>query len=209
MVHRRFQLLQLIAVAALAFSVLLGATPATAQSKLKLIETKISSRLPAARPDWPVPRDQFTVFYIQRSSNPNTVVYGARFDKNGTLKRNKAVVAYWRRFNTDGAVKPLNFVERNFAYGVNFRRNSDDETYKVTFKALKDLNTTLRPDGPNKAALWAKIGNVDIRLAYAFLDLDENGVVPKVTRLRLYGTDPKSGRAHTYIFSVSGGAIRE
>ncbi|SEO57867.1 protein of unknown function [Salinihabitans flavidus] len=183
--------------------------PASAAPGLKLVSHTMSATLPKVQPDWPVPRDGHQVFYIQRSMNSNTVVYAARFDESGHFDRNTPVHGYWRRYNTDGVAKSLKFIEKQFAYGVSSRVNPDGETYAVTFKAIPHLSVTLRSPAPNRASLWAQVGDTDLQLTYAYLDLDESGLIPKVTRLRLFGTDPATGRAHTLIFSVSGGAIRE
>ena len=79
-------------------------------------------RLPKARPDIPVASDPNMLFYVQRSTNPNTVVYAARLDAAGKLDMAQPVEGFWRRFKSDGARVPLSFTERNGAYGVDVRR---------------------------------------------------------------------------------------
>lgn len=193
----------------LVLSCLVMAEQAQAGANLNLVSSTTNSRLPKAEHSFPFPDDGNQTFFIQRSMNSNTVVYALRFDANGTLDRRRPVNAYWRRFNDEGEVAPLGFVERSFAYGVRSKQDNTANTFRVTFVALPDLKVQLRQTAPNKAALWAKIGDHDFQLIYGFLELDESGMVPKVVGLRLYSRDPQSNKYVTHRYSVSDGAIRE
>ncbi len=181
---------------------------AFAGADLQFDTYKTTATIPRARQEFPVPKDPDQVFYIQRSLNSNTVVYAAQFDRNGVLKTAHSIRPYWRRFDTDARIKPLKWVENAFAYGVESKRDPTTNHHNVTFKALSQISAQLRQSGPNQAALWTRLEGRDLRLEYAFLDLDETGLVPKVARLRLYGTDPDSGLVYTYVFSVSGGEFQ-
>lgn len=176
---------------------------------LSLQSSTPSRSLPKARSDFPIPQDSDQVFYVQRSMNSNTVVYKVNFASDGTLSSNRPMSAYWRRFNTTGAVKSLSFLEKSFAYGVSTHPNVDGKTHSVKFAALPKLSVTLRQSDKHKAALWANINNQEYRMISAFLDLDESGLFPKVVRLRLYTSEPNTGLFVTHLVSVSGGDIRK
>lgn len=181
---------------------------ANASPNLSHSGSRADVSLPLARPDWPIPSDDNMVFFIQRSMNPNTVVYTARFDASGNLGHNP-VQAYWRRYAEHGQTRALKLFERAFAYGVKTHANSDDKNWTVRFAALSDLSAELRQSGPNQAALWAHINNREYKLIYGYLDLDESGLFTRVIRLRLYTFDPSSNKYVTHLISVSGGDIRE
>lgn len=187
----------------------LTATPGLAGPELALTGSRISQTLPLARPDWPRPADPGMVFFLQRSMNRNTVVYGARYEADGRLSR-RPVRAYWRRYEEQSQTKPLKLVERLFAYGVKARPGAGDKAdWKVTFAALSGLVAELRQSGPFQSALWARINNRDYKLIYGFLDLDDSGLVPRVVQLRLYTYDPVSENHVTHLISVSGGDIQK
>lgn len=166
-----------------------------------------TARIEAVKPAWPVPNDRHQVFYLQRSSNSNTVVYALRFDAAGNLDSRNPVHVYWRRYNTDGAYKPLKFVEQKFAYGVNTRRGQQPGTFVVTLKPLPEIPIYLQQTAPFKVTVQTRIGGRVARPVYAFVQLDESGAIPRVTSLQLHGRDLKTGRAIAETFSVSGGAI--
>ena len=181
--------------------------PAVAGPELTLISVNTYPSLQLARPDFKRPNDGNQVFYIQRSSNANTVVYAALFDKAGNLKPRGPIHGYWRRFNTGNDIKKLSFTERNFAYGVKARTTDDPGVYDVRFAALPGLTAQLRQSAPGKAALWFDINGKQVKLIYAYLELDEGGLIPNVVALTFYGRDVATGRYMTLKYSVAGGAL--
>lgn len=187
----------------------LGVSVAFADDRLTFVSHKTATSLPIVRRDFQRPNDGNQIFYIQRSSNANTVVYAALFDDAGTLKPKGPIHAYWRRYNTGDAVKPLKFVERRFAYGVTARQGAESGVFDVEFAALEDVQLELRQTAPGKANLWFDFNGTPIKLVYAYLKLDESGLIPKVVSLLFYGQDTSSGHYVTLTYSVAGGAIKE
>jgi len=196
------------AIFAVALSVAAAPDPGVA-ARLQSVKVAEAATIPAIRPDWPVPREPNQLFYLQRSSNSNTVVYTAVFDANGNLRAKKPAQVYWRRYNTTGERKALKAIEQSFAYGVNIKRRKNPGEYAVTLKPLPELPMILRQTGPGKAELIATIGGRQVRAVYAFVTVDETGLIPKVTALSVHGIDPATGKAISAVFSVSGGAINQ
>jgi hypothetical protein len=179
------------------------------EPRLDLLETIETPRLPIVQPKWPRPNDPSQVFYIQRSMNPNTVVYRARYDEDGKLLTNRPLDAYWRRYAEEGQTRKLKLVEQLFAYGISARKSRDGTGFAARFAALPKLAPELRQEEPFKSALWARIEGREYRLVYGYLDLDESGLISEVVRLRLFTFDPKKDAYVTHMISVSGGDIRQ
>jgi hypothetical protein len=148
------------------------------------------------------------LFYLQRSTNSNTVIYAARFDSNGNLDARNPVAVYWRRYNTTGERKPLKRIEQMFAYGVNTGKRKTSGEFTLTIKPAAELPILVRQTAPGKAEALATVGGRTVRLSYIYLTVDERGLVPRVTHLAGYGIDIQSGRAISQTFAVSGGTIR-
>lgn len=181
---------------------LIAAAPAGAAPQLDLVSRDTSGGLPVIRKDFPVPNDGGQVFYIQRSPNANTVVYGTRV-AGGQIDPKAPVSAYWRRFNTGGEAKALGAFERRMAYGVKSSANGDG-SYAVRFTALPAKTMTLRMEG-GRPALFMPMGNAEAKLIYAYLDV-EDGLIPKVTGLKIVGRLP-SGDYVTETYRVKGGEL--
>ncbi|KMW57384.1 hypothetical protein AIOL_002347 [Candidatus Rhodobacter oscarellae] len=174
--------------------------------RLESQAVRISDALPAVRPDWPVPKEPGQIFYIQRSINSNTVVYTARYDRNGNLKTRPGRIM-WRRYNDAGERKRLKAYE-HLAFGLNYRKLEQPGHFLVSLRALPRLTMELHQSGPNKAELIATIGGRQTRARYAYVTVDESGLLPKVTELKLFGVDIATGQAVSETFRVLGGGFR-
>jgi len=177
-----------------------------ALSHLSRIET---SHLPHVNREFRHPAEAHQLFFLQRTLNANTVVYTTHFDHSGKLNQETPVSVYWRRFQENGQVMPLRWYERVFGFGVKLRKTDKPNTLHMTFNGLKSHPLELRQTAPFTAALYARFDDRDYRLIYAYLDVDESGLFPKVTRLRLYTHDPETGLFVTHTIAVSGGAYTE
>ena len=179
-------------VAALAACVAL-AMPAEAR---KLTSTVTEPEvLPRMHPEYPVPEEPNQIFYIERSSNSNTVVYAAKLDANGKLDRREPVVAYWRWYNVDGHVKQLNFAERMLAYGIKSVRASGREgVYSFKIAALPERTIYVELNDKGKPEAYGKTGDRWVRLVYVYLEVDDSGILPDVTGLDFFGYDRQTGK---------------
>lgn len=173
---------------------------------LTLIESRVLDSVPLIQPDWAQPDDPGQVFYVQRSMNPNTVVYVAQIDAVGAWA-NPPITAYWRRYNTDGSVRALSFLENRFAYGVQIRDRSGAQ-WQISLRALPDLVLVLATDSQG-AGLFLQRDAGALRLTYAYLTLDETGLAPRVTRMVLVGRNTATGAIEQLTYAVTGAAIQE
>ena len=73
-----------------------------------------------AKPGYPAPNEPGQVFYLQRTSNANTVIYALNFDGTGKVDAQHPVDVYWRRYAEKGQRKELGFFERTFAFGARY-----------------------------------------------------------------------------------------
>lgn len=177
-----------------------------AAADLRLVATREPDRLVSPAPEYPVPNDPGMVFFIQRSMNPNTVVYAARHDADGRLDRRRPLTAYWRRFNDEGEARKLSFIENQFAYGVRTSARRDGG-WNVRFSALPDLGIVLERDETGAPVLTYRPDGQPIDLSFAWLQLDESGMLPSVTGVSLFGERRADGQPVQLDFSVSGGDI--
>jgi hypothetical protein len=154
------------------------------------------SQIPSLRPEFPVPKEPNMLFYIQRSVNSNTVIYAARVDAQGRPDQSDPIEVYWRWYNVDGHRKPLNFIERNMAYGVSLDRHTRTPN-AVAFKveALPERKLLLQRDSRGGLEALIQIGNHLARLVYVYLQVDDRGLMPDVTSIDLFGVDTLSGKA--------------
>ena len=146
-------------------------------------------------PEYPVPSEPNQIFYIERSSNSNTVVYAANLDSHGQIDPDTPVNAYWRWYNVDGHKKPLILIERMWAYGVT-SVGRDGPHGAITFKlaAVPERKIALELDGHGRPEAVMQIGDRRVKLVYVYLQVDDSGLWPKVPALDIFGIDTLTGK---------------
>jgi hypothetical protein len=152
--------------------------------------------IPNVHPEYQVPSEPNQLFYIQRSSNSNTVVYAARLDSHGRIDPENPVDAYWRWYNVDGHKKPLNFIEKMMAYGVkSVAHDGPNGSYTFKVAALPERKLTLDEDRHGHPEALMQIGGRAVKLVYVYLQVDNSGLMPSVTALDIFGVDKLTGKA--------------
>ena len=152
-------------------------------------------RPPGAHADYPLPPpSDKRLFFLQRSSNANTVVYDARLGVDGGLDPERPVEVYWLRYNTSGERRALSFLERHFAYGVTSR---PDPTWKGVYlarvAALEGRRFRVALDQTGRPRAELDIAERPARLQLVYVALDGKGAFAEVRHVDLHGEDLGSG----------------
>lgn len=173
-------------------------------AQLSTVRVERSADLPLVRPNWPVPSDPYQEFFIQRSTNKNTIVFAARYDEAGDVA---GPDIYWRRYANKGQKKPLNTLERLIASGIRFNKRTEPNAWNVIVRPMQRLNMVLVQTAPFEAQLIGMIGGERAQPVYCYAEIDESGLIPSVTALSMHGRLPGGGAISEY-YSVAGGEIR-
>lgn len=145
--------------------------------------------------NFPVPpRTSKTLFYVQRSSNSNTVMYDLNLLPNKTINSEDPVNVYWIRYAENGQKKKLNYIERVLAYGVNckpFRGNA----FLLHFNASSSKEVLVTMDAKGQARAEMLISKQKSYLEKIFVTVTEGGWrFPKVNYVEFFGTDVGTGQ---------------
>lgn len=180
---------------ATAFCALVAASMADDRAAARSLAITVEDipRIPQLRPSYPVPAEPDMLFYVQRSVNANTVVYCAPRQSRGTAA---PVEVFWRLYNIDGHTRPLNFIERLLAYGVHdvvVRAVPALTSFRIA--AIPELELRLATDAAGRPSAIMSFGDRPARLVYVYLQVDDHGIMPRVTALDLFGIEQGSGQA--------------
>jgi len=187
-------------VLAAAFAASFAFAPAEAR-QIKSVVTTLDE-IPRVHPKYPIPSEPNQIFYIERSSNSNTVVYVANLDAKGRLDAKEPVKAYWRWYNRGGYVKPLIMIERMLAYGVQgVKHDGPDGAYSFHLAAAPERTLYVGLDANGHPEAFGKMGNGEwAKLVYVYLEVDDSGLLPDVTAMDFFGYDKATGKAvHEHI----------
>ena len=85
-----------------------------------------------------VPDDANVMFYIQKNTNPNTIVYAMRLGADGKMDPNEPMEVFWRRYQEDGARKKLAWLEKTFAFDFKVKPiEGKENSYVFSLIAMK------------------------------------------------------------------------
>ncbi len=133
------------------------------------------------------------LFYIARSKNANVVCYDANFNKNGELDQNNPIKVYWiNRTDNPGHQDGLSYVQRQFAYGYDFDKQSDG-SYIITLVAFKERKLTLKQTGKNKGICSLLINKKPAILKKIFIQTEPDSF-RKVQYAELEGISADDGK---------------
>ena len=148
----------------------------------------------SAQYNYPVPpKTEVLLFYIQRNHNENTIMYDANYLADGNLDHNKPIDAYWMRYQEDSTRKELKWVDKKYAYGIEWKSiDGKPNEYDVELVADDSRKFTLKQIAPNKSVLYTIINNLPAEIEHFWIQADNSGMWPTVLYIELFGFDVKT-----------------
>ncbi|MBK8341418.1 MAG: DUF4833 domain-containing protein [Flavobacteriales bacterium] len=142
----------------------------------------------------PVPDDPGMLFYIQRSTNENTIVYTLNSSPEGMPDAERPVHVFWRRYQEDGRRAELDFIQRTFAYGIRSRHVGNARELRCV--AYSRIPLFLYPPAApgGDPLLLVTVNGRTFRLKRIYLQIDGGAFwSPNVTFIEFSGHDPITG----------------
>ena len=146
---------------------------------------------PASVEQFPVPpTSPISLFYIQRSSNINTIIYDANFGIDKKLDPKNPVHTYWIRYTEGNKKQELTGIQRSLAYGLHTKAITGElGSYEGHFLAYRKRKFVVKLNAKGEPiALFPINGKMQI-LKKIFVKVDESGMMPSVISVELWGRD--------------------
>jgi Domain of unknown function (DUF4833) len=146
---------------------------------------------PSSVEQFPVPlASPVSLFYIQRSSNINTIIYDANLGADKKLDPKKPVHTYWIRYTEGGKKQELTSIQRSLAYGLHTKVTPGESgSYDGYFFAYRKRKFVVKMNIKGEPiALFPINGKMQI-LKKVFVKVDESGMMPSVISVELWGRD--------------------
>jgi hypothetical protein len=147
-----------------------------------------------AKSEFPIPAPTANrLFYLQRSSNSNCVLYDAVLTKTKQLS-NDPVHGYWIRYAEGGIKKEFNTIQRTLAYGFHTDAiKGKPGQFEGNFVAYKKRKFTIQLDKTGKPVALFPINGKSNVLDHVWVQIDEDGMTPKIGYVELFGHDLTTG----------------
>lgn len=148
----------------------------------------------AAQEGFPVPAGNTSqLFYLQRTSNTNTIVYELNY-KKGMLDEDNPVHVFWIRYAEKGQRAELNWIQRIFAYGVKIKV-MPDSSYRVRLVSYAGYSMFLKKGADKKYRLYAPINGKLMILNRIFVKITGGSMwSPDIEYFEVSGIDPVTGQ---------------
>lgn len=146
--------------------------------------------------------EEYNLFFLKRNLDNDVINYDINFDEKGELDLESPIKFYWKRENENGKIEKLNYVQRKFAYGLNYLNKSKDE---VKFKFVSYENKTfylkkLKGEERFEVITHLPDKSVIVKSIYVHITGGVAQMAPKVAYMKLYWKNCYSDEEGTDIF---------
>lgn len=158
-----------------------------ANSPLTIVDQQDTFPVPSGNPN--------QLFYMQRTSNINTIVCELNLNSKGQPDEEAPVHVFWIRYNEGGGHKELNYIQRVFAYGIK-SQPAGNGTYNLHFVSFKKRSFVLMlSPKDNKYHVYATINQRQALLNRIFIKTDGGTFwSPNVVYMEMKGIDVITGK---------------
>ncbi len=130
------------------------------------------------------------LFKIERSKDANEIFYDINTAKTGQLNINNPINPYWIRATEGGLLKPLTWIQQNYAYGLQYVYKSENYV-KFRFVSYKKRDFVLKRDLQGNFKVYTQLNQKDVEVNRIFIQLDGGTFwFPKISRVELHTKDP-------------------
>ncbi len=142
---------------------------------------------------YPIPTGNINqLFFVQRDPNINTLIYELNIN-NGLLNEQEPVHVFWIRYAEKGQHDDLNYIQRNFAYGIKSKMISKD-SFEIHFVSYKKKKMYLRKSTDDKFYVFTDINKKQAILKQVFIRVNGGSFwLPNIQYVELKGVDPITG----------------
>ena len=134
------------------------------------------------------------LFYLQRTSNTNTIVYELNY-KNGSIDTENPVQGFWIRYQEMGQREELSFIQRKFAYGLKTKKIADDQ-YELSFVSYKKYKMYLKLGADKKYYVFTDINHKPAVLTSIFIKINGGSFwSPNIEYVEILGLEPNTKAA--------------
>ena len=133
------------------------------------------------------------LFKIERNTDLHQIHYKIRKSLKGDLDKEDPVYIYWIRVDKGTRKQELNFMEKKFAYGLNFY-NMKDTQADFKFVSFEKRSFSIRRNSKGIYRVYTWSNSKYIELSKLYLRITGGSMmVPKITDITIHGIEVKSG----------------
>ncbi len=128
------------------------------------------------------------LFYLQRTTNKNTIVCELNY-RDSVFNKKNPIHVYWIRYEERGQLEELGYFQKKFAYGIKVKSVKENK-YEMHFVSLKKVKMDLIKMEDNQYRVFVNVNHKRMILHSIYIDLVETKKLkPDIKFLELTGID--------------------
>ena len=130
---------------------------------------------------------EYTLFKIDRSRDPDLVIYDVNLNDQGMLDQSMPITVYWQKKSKSGQKESLTGIQKKFGYGLKFHTVSEhmaDFQFVSYFNRMFELRKS--KVGQYRVFTLSEGKRVEVTSMYIHFG-DDSFWFPDVSRVELYG----------------------
>jgi hypothetical protein len=139
------------------------------------------------------PTGAYNLFKIERSRDPDIVLYDVNVDSQGNLDTSMPISVYWKKFTENGAFEPLTGIQKRFGYGIKYQNISE---HSAEFKFVSSLERIfeLRKSGDDHYRVYTYADGKKVEVKSLFIHFEDDAFwFPEISRIEVVGIDIAQG----------------
>lgn len=144
---------------------------------------------------YPVPKfNNNTQFYLQRTTDANTIVYDLNIE-HGKLNETNPIIPYWIRYKENKKKQNLSYIQNKYAFGVKTTK-INAEHYKILFAAYDKVPLHLKKQPNGTYQTRVVLDGSEMILERLYLHIEPGGSFwsPNITYIEFKGIDAVHGQ---------------
>ena len=147
----------------------------------------------------PIPdngHDNF-LFSIERSLDPNEVIYEINLDRNGNLQESNPIKIHWLKKTNNNKTEPLTLIQRRYAYGLIFLDsiNMHEKEWSFQFVSYPKRTFILKKTADESFKVYTVVENQEVLVKRIFVNFNnKNYWFPSISAVELHGQNVSSGQ---------------
>lgn len=140
------------------------------------------------------PFSKKTQFYLQRTTDANTIVYDLNFE-NGRLNDKDPIKPYWIRYTENGVKKSLSGIQNKYAFGVKSTK-VHAKHYKLEFAGYSKVPLHLKQSSDGNFQTSVTVDGSELVLQRLYIHIEPGGSYwsPNIGYIEFTGKEMVSGR---------------
>ena len=159
--------------------------------------------IPAIFKDKVLGSNKHHLFIIERSKDANQIFYDLNVTDSNQIATKSPMIIYWIRHTENGKIIPLSWIQKTYAYGLNYITINKYETI-FQFVSYKKRNFHIKKDKDGLFKIFTAFNNKELIVKKIYIHLDGGTFwFPKIPKVELHLEDPITNENLTKIIIVN------